>query len=160
VYAGGGLRDDNENYYIVKWNGTSWISIGTTSGNTLNSVNTIATDRVGNVYVGGSFQDDSSHNYVLKYVHPAAKATGLFTPTCTSSLTAFPNPTANGINVIATENGTLTVYNSLGEVVAQKGIDSGNSNIDLTGYQIGIYTLVFQASYSSNSYAPLKVIKN
>jgi len=47
VYVGGFLTN-----YLVRWNGSSWVSIGASLGN---YVEALATDRANNIYAGGPF---------------------------------------------------------------------------------------------------------
>ena len=64
VYAGGDFFNSASfaSIYVAKWDGDSWSELGGTNGaNCKSSIQTICTDKDGNVYAAGFFDDD---NYV------------------------------------------------------------------------------------------------
>ena len=77
VYAIGGFTDSTiggqGHKYVAKWNGTTWSALGVGTNALLanGSINTIATDKNGNVYVAGTFTDSAvlskGHPYIAKW---------------------------------------------------------------------------------------------
>src|SRR6185437_5275805 len=66
IYAAGSITNDNGYEYVVKWNGSSWVQLGT--GNTFNYwVGALVVDRVGNLYAAGGFTDANGKSYVAKW---------------------------------------------------------------------------------------------
>ena len=57
------------NYSILKWNGTTWSLLGSgkNSLNANNFINSIATDRFGNVYAAGLFTNSNGQYYIAKW---------------------------------------------------------------------------------------------
>jgi len=71
VYAAAAHYDSltlNTDFYIAKWNGTTWNQLGTGS-NTLYAydISVITGDRLGNVYAVGGFVDSLNGTYVAKW---------------------------------------------------------------------------------------------
>jgi hypothetical protein len=70
IYAAGLFYVTNPlRYYVVKWNGSTWVELGTGS-NSLNAdypINALTTDAAGNIYAAGTFTDNSGKGYVAKW---------------------------------------------------------------------------------------------
>jgi len=69
VYAAGTFMDSNRNYYVSKWDGTTWSELGADS-NALNAnamINSICSDYLGNIYAAGYFIDSTGKEYVAKW---------------------------------------------------------------------------------------------
>ncbi len=73
-----------------------------------------------------------------------------------NEISVFPNPTEGSLNIQATENGSYKITNALGQVVLT-GPYQGNSTIDLSSLEIGIYQLV--AASNSGLTSTTKVVK-
>ncbi len=68
LYVGGWLRNSNGNYYIAKYDGTSWSELGGSNSLKANGfINSIYSDKAGNIYVGGSFKNSNGNYYIAKY---------------------------------------------------------------------------------------------
>lgn len=52
-------------YSVVKWNGTTWSSLGNLNGNSY--ISALAVDLNGNVYAGGNFTNASGKHFVAKW---------------------------------------------------------------------------------------------
>lgn len=62
--------------------------------------------------------------------------------TASQSISIFPNPTAGILNINAIEaNGTIEVYNVIGDKVYSNSVVKGNNSIDLSGLANGAYFL-------------------
>ena len=71
VYAiGDGFTDANGNYFVEKWDGTSWDTLGKGSHalNANDIINTLVLDGAGNLYVGGNFTDSANSAHGSLYV--------------------------------------------------------------------------------------------
>ncbi len=65
LYAVGFFKNSSDNYYVAKWNGSSWSEVGTLNIN--GSIFAITGDANGNLYIGGSFTDANGSYYVAKW---------------------------------------------------------------------------------------------
>lgn len=74
------------------------------------------------------------------------------------AFTLYPNPVNNQLN-IQTNLGsyTLDIYNLLGQKIGQSELLSGNSTVDFSSYQTGIYLLEIQSNEEKTAF---KVVKN
>jgi hypothetical protein len=78
---------------------------------------------------------------------------GLFTTGIQSAvggkeLSVYPNPSTNNITIqSSTELGSITIYNSLGEIVFQLKSKNTNEQIDLSKFSSGVYTIEVQGKY-------------
>ena len=57
------------------------------------------------------------------------------------TISVYPNPTNNILNLTIDTNAKVEIYNLLGKVIAIKNINVGNSKIDLSNYPSGMYLL-------------------
>ncbi len=67
VYAAGHFYDSHGFYYVCKWTGTNWQTLGNLNANLF--INSICVDDSFNVYAAGNFSDFSGHQYVAKWNH-------------------------------------------------------------------------------------------
>jgi hypothetical protein len=68
IYAAGSFFDSSGNFYVAKWNGTSWNRLGKGS-NALNAnamISDMVIDTFGNIYVGGFF-NSANQGYIEKW---------------------------------------------------------------------------------------------
>ncbi len=75
-----------------------------------------------------------------------------------NNLSIYPNPTNGNVTINSPEAGQLTVYNTLGEAVTTQTIQAGHTTVLLDKAATGMYTIILTGQ--SNSYAPIKIIKN
>ncbi|MGB3006992.1 MAG: T9SS type A sorting domain-containing protein [Chitinophagaceae bacterium] len=69
VYAAGAFYNSTGNYYVAKWNDTTWSQVGT-GANALNpngAMYALATDNLNNVYVAGGFSNAAGKQFVAKW---------------------------------------------------------------------------------------------
>lgn len=63
----------------------------------------------------------------------------------TISLTAYPNPVNNNLQIIVSETGgVLKLFNSTGKLMLQQTMYQSNFNMPTSNYAAGIYTLTYQ----------------
>lgn len=162
VYTTSNITDMYGNYYVTEWNGEEWNEIPPTSSiNAIYSlftapIATLCSDRTGNIYAGGVFNEGGIYN-VYEY-SPLAILTGVASITNTSTIAAYPNPTTGSLTINSPEGGQVVVYNALGEAIVTQAVAVGNSTISLEKAATGIYTILLTGQ--TNSYAPVKVVKN
>jgi hypothetical protein len=68
----------------------------------------------------------------------------------------WPNPAENIINIDLTENSTLFLYNTLGELVSSMQATQGNNVINIADFPAGIYILCVN---NSKGFGRVKIIK-
>ncbi|HTL80307.1 MAG TPA: T9SS type A sorting domain-containing protein [Bacteroidia bacterium] len=56
-------------------------------------------------------------------------------------MSSYPNPASDEITISTIDNGTLFIYNSIGEIVAQQQIIKGENKIDVNTLAEGMYIL-------------------
>ncbi|MGD1892755.1 MAG: T9SS type A sorting domain-containing protein [Cyclobacteriaceae bacterium] len=55
----------------------------------------------------------------------------------------YPNPTANGINIVCPQPASVIVYNSQGKLLLEKTVNSGSEyRLSLTFLPSGVYQVV------------------
>jgi hypothetical protein len=160
IYVAGFFQDLNGNGYVAKWDGTKWNQLG---GQTpygvwglYGQINSITLDQSNNLYAGGQFEDANNYPYVAQW-NPNSTATSTINQINISTISIYPNPSSGLIHINTLENGVLTIYNLLGELITTKQVYEGVSDVDLTNQQTGMYTIVF--TNQSNTYTPVKWIK-
>ena len=65
VYGTGFFTNTAGEYYIAKWNGTSWKELAGMKANSF--INSMVLDKKGNLYAGGYFYDSKYDSYVAKW---------------------------------------------------------------------------------------------
>jgi hypothetical protein len=162
IYASGTFTDSNGNYYVAKWDGTSWTELGgTVPGVALNAnapIISTTSDASGYIYASGLFTDSNERNYVAKIKSNTDITAIAPEKVMLGNITLYPNPTNGNISVNAPEAGTVHIYNPLGGLVTTQSIGLGNSVIALEGLAGGIYTVLFYGQ-GNNTYPSLKIIK-
>ena len=143
VYVGGNFTSVYNNattsaYYIAKWSGSSWTTLGTGTTSTGNGTNgavfALAIDSNNNVYVGGSFTIvDSSSSIIF------ANFIALWNNVNWTSIGGPNNGYINGLSSsFSTNKRSLTLY---------------NNNIYVNGYKL--YSDYINISYNNNIVAQL-----
>ena len=66
------------------------------------------------------------------------------------SLTFYPNPASNEINIQNAEGHELTLYNTLGNLVLQQNVSNSNQKVDISRITPGTYLLVTKDRVSAN----------
>ncbi len=73
LYAAGNFTNSLGNTYVAKWNGANWSelggynSLGVLCGGAVNSLLTLVTDSLNNVYVAGGIRNLSDNSFVAKW---------------------------------------------------------------------------------------------
>ena len=68
IYISGSIYNNNQKYYVAKFDGSEWSElIGTDSLNANNVINALHCDRENNIYVGGDFLNQFGNNYIAKF---------------------------------------------------------------------------------------------
>lgn len=73
------------------------------------------------------------------------------------TISVYPNPTNNILNLTIDTNAKVEIYNLLGKVIAIKNINVGNSKIDLSNYPSGMYLL--KVTNENNQTKTIKIAK-
>ena len=55
------------------------------------------------------------------------------------SVSVYPNPTTNNVNIVAMGINHVTVMNALGQVVYDSNADGNMTTLDMSSYQAGVY---------------------
>ena len=55
------------------------------------------------------------------------------------SVSVYPNPTSNNVNIAALGINHITVMNTLGQVVYDSNVDGNMTTLDMSSYQTGVY---------------------
>jgi hypothetical protein len=77
--------------------------------------------------------------------------------TANSELKVFPNPTNSNLNIELNSETTLTIYNSLGEMILNEKAQAGTHQIDLSGKAIGVYVLKTNDGHKTST---IRIVKN
>lgn len=75
----------------------------------------------------------------------------------TVTFTATPNPSNGVLNIQASVNGTIAVYDMLGKALLNTKINAGNNNVNLTNLEDAVYVIRF--SGDNNTQKTIKVVK-
>jgi hypothetical protein len=68
----------------------------------------------------------------------------------------YPNPTTGLVNINATANGTVEIYNTMGQPVLSKSLVNGSNTIDISGLSDGMYSIHIM---QNNTLSVGKIIK-
>jgi hypothetical protein len=55
------------------------------------------------------------------------------------SVSVYPNPTTNNVNIVAPGINHVTVMNTLGQMVYEGDVDGNMTTLDMSPYQAGVY---------------------
>jgi len=153
IYAGGNFTNNNGYTYIAKWDGNTWNEIG--SFNSISAITCIVSDKDNNIYASGG-KDSYGYFYVAKCINNSTP-TAITNQINTTNISVYPNPSTGQIHISATENGSLNIYNVLGELIVSKQVFKGTNDVDLSNQLTGMYTILF--TNPNNTYTPVKLIK-
>ncbi|WP_044211693.1 T9SS type A sorting domain-containing protein [Flammeovirga sp. OC4] len=92
---------------------------------------------------------------VIVTVNPISDPTSV-DPSLVNTVSAYPNPTSNNINIEVTQNATAYVMDTNGKMLQTVSLLKGKNTIDLSSYNFGIYMINIQ---SENTVEVVKVIK-
>jgi alpha-tubulin suppressor-like RCC1 family protein len=67
----------------------------------------------------------------------------------TDTVLVYPNPSTGIFNLSLKENATIKLFDLLGKEIVMKKLDIGNSSLDISAYQAGIYLLQINSENSS-----------
>lgn len=70
VYTAGTFKNSNDEYYVAKWDGSSWSELGTGT-NPLKAngeISALVSDKSGNIYAAGFFTNGATNNNGFNYV--------------------------------------------------------------------------------------------
>ncbi|MDF2455105.1 MAG: hypothetical protein K0R51_1098 [Cytophagaceae bacterium] len=155
VYASGLFRDVLGNYSVMKWDGATWSQLGEPGDPLLHSgLFALATDQENNVFVVVGYHDASQRNVIAKYTNTVTSSTHA---TASRSLSVFPNPSKDVFSLILSEEGKVSLYNSVGKLIHDHQGTKGVYKIDLSAFPQGVYTLVFNGQGAL--YTPVKLVK-
>ena len=158
VYASGNFYDSTGYGYVAKWNGNKWseVGVGSNALEANSAINSMVLDKNGNIFVAGYFYDANGYIYVAEYQN--SKLLGIPNLQITSMVNVFPNPSKGVIHFTDLQGeATLNVYNTLGEVVFSKIINSSNPSPDLSNLNSGVYTIVLHGV--NGSFSSVKLVK-
>jgi hypothetical protein len=66
----------------------------------------------------------------------------------TSGMLVYPNPSSGNITIQSgSELGTISIYNSLGEIVLQTASKNAQEQIDISKFSSGVYSVQIQNSF-------------
>ncbi len=74
------------------------------------------------------------------------------------SVSVYPNPTTNNVNIVASGIKHITVINALGQVVYDANADGNMTTLDMTPYQAGVY-MVRVTTENGESVKHISVVK-
>ena len=57
------------------------------------------------------------------------------------AINIYPNPSTGQVNVLMPAASTVTVHNSVGQIVARQKLKQGQTTLDLSGLSQGVYTM-------------------
>lgn len=67
LYAGGAFTNSNGNYFVAKWDGTTWSQLGADLTIEGGNILSMCIDAAGNIYAAGNYYDANYHYYVIKW---------------------------------------------------------------------------------------------
>ncbi len=132
------ILPSDADYPSVKWrvvNGTGWA--------TIDSDGMLTADSAGVVTVVALAYDDSGVEGVLD----VTIGSNSITQKEVSTLKVYPNPAVNELTVeLGTENGTVSIYNSVGQKMDQVVVSGDQYKFDISSYAAGIYFVKTETS--------------
>ena len=117
------------------------------------------------LYFNGKIDDIRIYNRAISAIevdslfNESNSTLGISTSEIGASISVFPNPSSNNVNVVNNSNIALqfTLYNSLGEIVIEKALRSIKSTIDLSANPSGVY--FYKVTSESSLIKTGKIIK-
>ncbi|MEI6487903.1 MAG: GEVED domain-containing protein [Bacteroidota bacterium] len=83
--------------------------------------------------------------------------TGVNSLVSSSTIAVYPNPSNGVFNITINQSTQVTIYNSLGELVLNQEMNASTTEIDMSRFSNGIYTL---NAVTSNHQQTIRLIKN
>ncbi len=113
-----------------------WSVVNGTGEATIDATGLLTGVAAGTVTVVASAKDDSDVTGVMDVT---VGVTGI-SQKSVETLKVYPNPAVNELNVVLNaENATVSIYNSVGQKMAQVVVSGSEYKFDISGYAAGIY---------------------
>lgn len=139
---------ENNNCYIFTIIDTEGDGICCDYGNGYYTITTSSGTIIGQ---GSSFGQYAQHAFSID------TTLGLNANNNKNSIKLYPNPANTVVNIVMPEQGTYTVFNNLGQVIANDKTAAANFSLDVSGYSNGIYFIKVQTGKGSET---VRFIKN
>lgn len=68
-----------------------------------------------------------------------------------NNFTFYPNPANNKVNIYSNEEGILFISNSLGQVIKKINVPKGNTSLNISSFNSGVYFLTFESKNNTLS---------
>ncbi|MBL7932719.1 MAG: SBBP repeat-containing protein [Bacteroidia bacterium] len=85
-----------------------------------------------------------------------ADCTGLMENSLNTEITLYPNPTQGLFNIVSSVEQELTIFNTIGQIVFAKKLNSGNNQIDAGNLAAGVYVLRLKTGTDSKQFRIVK----
>ncbi len=136
------IRDSGYTY-VAKWNGISWSSLPLNLNNSVSNwqIVTMHIDKDQNIYNAGWLQDTLYNWYVAKY---GPLTTGITNLSSSQSISIYPNPTNDFININIDTKLVGTPYSIIdnsGRIVKNGQLQNEKTQVDICELPIGLYVL-------------------
>ncbi len=120
-----------------------WSVVNGTGEATIDASGLLTGVSAGVVTVVATAKDDSGETGVMDVT---VGVTGI-SQKSVETLKVYPNPAVNELNVVLnTENTTVSIYNSVGQKMAQVVVSGSEYKFDISSYAAGIYFVKTQTS--------------
>jgi uncharacterized delta-60 repeat protein len=121
-----------------------------------NQTSAIGIQSDGKIIIGGHFTtyNGTTSNYIARLNNTLLSVND---SEFISTLKVFPNPTKDFFNINIEDNASFEIYNISGKLLDNKAISSGNSLIDISSYNTGIY--IAKITNENNQSKTTKVVK-
>jgi hypothetical protein len=146
IYVAGAFRNNANKNYVAKWDGNNWSEVGGLNSLTANDdILTIATDNTGSIYCAGYFTNANNEYYVAKHTTAPNAITKIEK---TNTLTAFPNPFTNQLNITdfikTTQPTHIEVWDALGQKIYEEHQPAANIHLQTANWHPGVYIILVQ----------------
>lgn len=138
VYFGGDFQDVAgipNTTYIAMYDG----SIHSVAGGLNDKVYRITPDG-NNFYVGGNFTNAGGNTSANKIARFNSTGTASIDEVLKNfEFSLYPNPTNSWLNISVSESSDITIFNLLGEEIAQQHLTEGTNKVDTRNFENGVY---------------------